>query len=365
MVVQDSETLFGRTIGGYDPTEAERVIAELRSTVSAVESSLNKIDSESRRLERKLQERKVSRPQFADLGPAFESAINLAEEQALSLITDALSETRDQVAHANTSSKSRISESKKQALAAIADANDKAKRIVEKAERDASRQREQTKVNLATVAQERDRADKLAAAVLADAESQVAELRLRMNEEIDRDRTSTEEGLRVATEQTAKINEEIRVLSEKAEKEIAAILDEAEKYSAQTRSEADQHAESSYKGADEYAMVETHKYLEATRARAAKALDEARSRAEQALIGAEKITGEITASSQDFVANLARDLEARLDKARRNLDDISGFLYTIRSMTNGFDLGELSVARSRVASDLSNSSVAVAELLDD
>jgi hypothetical protein len=65
-----------------------------------------------------------------------------------------------------------------------------------------------------------------------------------------------------------------------------------------------------------------------------------------------------------FVENMTRELEARLEKARRNLEDISGFLYTVRSLTNGFDLGELSVARSRVSSDRANSSVAVAELLE-
>jgi hypothetical protein len=93
-------------------------------------------------------------------------------------------------------------------------------------------------------------------------------------------------------------------------------------------------------------------------------LEEARVRSEKALGNAEKITSEITASSQMFVENMTRELEARLDKARRNLEDISGFLYTVRSLTNGFDLGELSVARSRVSSDRANSSVAVAELLE-
>jgi len=99
-------------------------------------------------------------------------------------------------------------------------------------------------------------------------------------------------------------------------------------------------------------------------ARAAKTLEEARSRSEKALVDAEKITGDITESSQAFVENMTRELEGRLDKARRNLDDISGFLYTIRSLTNGFDLGELSVARNRVSTDRVNNSVAVAELLE-
>jgi chromosome segregation ATPase len=365
MSAQGSESVFGRTIGGYDAKDAERVIAELQSTISALEASFQKVDAEARRLERKLQERRLSRPQFAKLGPAFESAISLAEEQALTLITDALSETRDQIAHATASAKTRTSESNSQARSGVSAANANAQQIRVRAEQDAARQREQIKVNLATIAQERDQVDKVSAAVLAEAEAKVATLRARMNEELDRDRAAVNEELRIATEQTARINEEIRVLDENAAAEIAAILAEAESYSTQTISEADHHAEQSYKGADEFAMVETDKYLESTRARAAKTLDEARSRAEQALIGAEKITGEITASSQDFVANIARDLEERLEKARRNLDDISGFLYTIRSMTNGFDLGELSVARSRVASDRNDNSVSVAELLED
>ena len=365
MSAQGSESVFGRTIGGYDAKDAERVIAELQSTISALEASFQKVDAEARRLERKLQERRLSRPQFAELGPAFESAISLAEEQALTLITDALSETRDQIAHATASAKTRTSESNSQARSAVSAANAKAQQIRVRAEQDAARQREQIKVNLATIAQERDQVDKVSAAVLAEAEAKVATLRARMNEELDRDRAAVNEELRIATEQTARINEKIRVLDENAAAEIATILAEAESYSTQTISEADHHAEQSYKGADEFAMVETDKYLESTRARAAKTLDEARSRAEQALIGAEKITGEITATSQDFVANIARDLEERLEKARRNLDDISGFLYTIRSMTNGFDLGELSVARSRVASDRNDNSVSVAELLED
>jgi chromosome segregation ATPase len=365
MSAQGSESIFGRTIGGYDAKAAEQAIAELQSTISALEASFQKVDAEARRLERKLQERRLSRQQFAKLGPAFESAISLAEEQALTLITDALSETRDQIAHATATSKTRTSESNSQARSAVSAANAKAQQIRVRAEQDAARQREQIKVNLATIAQERDQVDKVSAAVLAEAEAKVATLRARMNEELDRDRAAVNEELRIATEQTARINEEIRVLDENAAAEIAAILAEAESYSTQTISEADHHAEQSYKGADEFAMVETDKYLESTRARAAKTLDEARSRAEQALIGAEKITGEITASSQDFVANIARDLEERLEKARRNLDDISGFLYTIRSMTNGFDLGELSVARSRVASDRNDNSVSVAELLED
>jgi len=58
-------------------------------------------------------------------------------------------------------------------------------------------------------------------------------------------------------------------------------------------------------------------------------------------------------------------LEERLDKARRNLDDISGFLYTVRILANGFDLGDLSVARSRVASDRANNTASVAELIED
>ncbi len=94
-------------------------------------------------------------------------------------------------------------------------------------------------------------------------------------------------------------------------------------------------------------------------------MEEARARSEQALVNAEKITGEITASSQDFVANMTRDLEERLEKARRNLEDISGFLYTIRMLTNGFDLGELSVARTRVSTDRANSTADIAELLED
>jgi hypothetical protein len=365
MSTQNSESVFSRTIGGYDAKAAERVIAELQSTIAALEVEFQKVDSEARRLERKLHERKRSRPQFAELGPAFESAISLAEEQALTLITDALSETRDQIAHATTTSKTRTSESNSQAHSAVSAANEEAQRIRARAEQDAARQREEIKVSLATIAQERDQVDKVSAAVLAEAEAKVTALRARMNEELDQDRAAVNEELRIATERTARINEEIRVLNENAAAEIAAILAEAESYSTQTISEADHHAEQSYKGADEFAMVETDKYLESTRARAVKTLDEARSRAEQALLGAEKITGEITASSQDFVANLARDLEERLEKARRNLEDISGFLYTIRSMTNGFDLGELSVARSRVSSDRSNNLVSVAELLED
>ena len=120
MSTQGSEPVFGRTIGGYDPKDAERVIAELQSTLSALEASFQKVDAEARRLERKLNELKLSRPQFADLGPAFESAISLAEEQALTLITDALSETRDQIAHATATAKTRSSESSSQARSAAA-----------------------------------------------------------------------------------------------------------------------------------------------------------------------------------------------------------------------------------------------------
>jgi hypothetical protein len=63
---------------------------------------------------------------------------------------------------------------------------------------------------------------------------------------------------------------------------------------------------------------------------------------------------------------MTADLEERLEKARRNLEDISGFLYSVRLLTNGFDLGELNVARSRVSNDrTTNNSVTVAELLED
>jgi len=167
-----------------------------------------------------------------------------------------------------------------------------------------------------------------------------------------------------ATAEVATIDEETRLLNEAAAKEISSILTAAKAYAEQTTREADEHTAESYKRADDVAK-ETDNYVSSSQSRAAKVLDEARARSEQALAHVEKITGEISASSQDFVANMTRDLEDRVEKARRNLEDISGFLYTIRMLTNGFDLGEVSVARSQMATDRSNTNVSIAELLED
>ncbi len=363
MTTNESGVPFSRTLGGYDATEAARVITELRSAVAAHDSTLAKADAEIRRLERKVRERQTAKPRFAELGVAFESAIVLAEEQASKLITEAQQETRAQLAQATADASSRTKASTLKSKTAVADAKAEAEKIRRAAAQSAEKVRKQITDLQQKVVQERTQVDTLSAAVLADAESQIRALRETANAEIDSAMSAALEELRRAEELAARIDNETRILNEKAAKEISLILGDAEQYGTQTRNEADEHTESSNKRAEAVA-AETEKYVSALHARASKTLEEARSRSEQALGNAEKITSEITASSQVFVENMTRDLEERLEKARRNLEDISGFLYTIRSLTNGFDLGELSVARSRVSSDNANNPVAVAELLE-
>lgn len=364
MSANDDGLNFSRSLGGYDATEVARALAETRGVLESAEALFRKADNEVRRLERKLQERQTSKPKFAELGAAFESAITLAEEQAATLLSDAHAETTALVAEATADSEQRSKAAQLASRNALAAATREAEKIRVQAEQDAVRQRQAIKDEFARVAEERAQVDRVVAAVLADAESQIANLRERVTAEIERDLAAANEELRRATELGAKIDAETMVLEEKAANHISSILESAEKYASQTTSEADAHTEQSYARANDVAL-ETEKYVTETQARAAKTLDEARARSEHALIGAEKITGEITASSHDFVASITRDLEERLEKARRNLDDISGFLYTVRLLANGFDLGDLNVARTRVSTDRANSSASVAELIED
>ncbi len=355
---------FSRSIGGYDANEVARALEEMHAVLKSTEALFRKADNEVRRLERKLQERQTSKPQFSELGAAFESAITLAEEQAATLLSDAQTETAAQVSAAKADSTKRSKAAQLESRNALAAAADQAEKIRVQSEQDAAQQRQEIKDEFARVANERAQVDSVVAAVLADAESKIADLHARANKEIERDLAAAKEELRRATEIGARIDEETRVLEEKAARDIAAILEAAEVYAAQTTTEAQGHTEQSHARASDVAL-ETEKYVTETHARGAKTLDEARARSEHALINAEKITGEITAASHDFVANMTRDLEERLDKARQNLDDISGFLYTVRLLANGFDLGDLNVARTRVTSDRANSTASVAELIED
>ncbi len=355
---------FSRSIGGYDAAAVARALAETQAVLKSAEALFRKADNEVRRLERKLHERQTSTTQFSELGAAFESAMTLAEEQAATLVSDAQTETAAQVAAATADSKNRSKAAQLESRNALAAAKREAEQIRTESEQDAAQQRQAIKEKFSRAAEERAQVDRVVAAVLADAESQIARLRTRVNEEIERDLAAAKEELRRATETGAKIDAETLALEEKAAREISAIIDAAEKYATQTTTEAQAHTEQSHARANDVAL-ETEKYVAETQARAAKTLDEARARSEHALINAEKVTGEITAASHDFVANITRDLEERLDKARRNLDDISGFLYTVRLLANGFDLGDLNVARTRVTSDRANSTASVAELIED
>lgn len=363
MTTNESGLPFSRSFGGYDAADVARVITQLRAAVTVQERALAKAEAEVRRLERKIHESQATRPKFAELGAAFESAIVLAEEQASKLITEAQQETRAQLEKATADSANRSKTSTMKARSAVANAKAEADDIRRSAKNEATRVRKEIKDQHAAVVQERAQVEKMSAAVLADAESQITTLQEKTNSEIDVAMSAAQEELRRAEELAIRIDNETRILNDTAAKEIAKILRDAEQYATQTTSEADEHTEGSNKRAEDVA-VETEKYVSALQARAAKILEEARSRSEKALVDAEKITGDITESSQAFVENMTRELEGRLEKARRNLDDISGFLYTIRSLTNGFDLGELSVARNRVSTDRVNNSVAVAELLE-
>jgi hypothetical protein len=364
MATNNNGLNFSRSIGGYDANEVARALEDMHAVLESAEALFRKADNEVRRLERKLQERQTSQPQFSELGAAFESAITLAQEQAATLLSDAQTETAAQVSAAKTASTKRSKAAQLDSRNALAAAADQAEKIRVQSEQDAAQQRQEIKDEFARVANERAQVDSVVAAVLADAESKIADLNARANEEIERDLAAANEELRRATEIGARIDEETRVLEEKAARDIAAILEAAEVYAAQTTTEAQGHTEQSHARASDVAL-ETEKYVAETHARAAKTLDEARARSEHALINAEKITGEITAASHDFVASMTRDLEERLDKARRNLDDISGFLYTVRLLANGFDLGDLNVARSRVTADRANSNANIAELVED
>ena len=364
MATQKTGTSFSRSIGGYDPNDVARALAETQAVLDSAEALFRKADNEVRRLERKLNERQSSTTQFSELGTAFESAITLAEEQAATLLSDAQTESAAKVSAAKADSTKRSKAAQLESRNALAAAADEAEKIRTQSEQDAAQQRQAIKDEFARVANERAQLDKVVAAVLADAESKIANMRARANEEIERDLAAANEELRRATELGARLDEETRLLEEKAARDITAIIVAAETYAAQTTTEAQAHTEQSHNRANDVAL-ETEKYVAETHARAAKNLDEARARSEQALINAEKITGEITAASHDFVANMTRDLEERLDKARRNLDDISGFLYTVRLLANGFDLGDLNVARTRVTSDRANSTASVAELIED
>jgi chromosome segregation ATPase len=355
---------FSRSIGGYDANDVARALAETHAVLESAEALFRKAESEVRRLERKLHERQSSKPQFSELGAAFESAITLAEEQAAKLLSDAQTETAAQVAAAKASSTKRSKAAQLESRNALAAAADEAENIRAQSEQDSAQQRQAIKDEFARVADERAQVDSVVAAVLADAESKIANLHARAKDEIERDMAAANEELRRATEIGAKIDAETLVLEEKAARDIAAILEAAEAYASQTTTEAQGHTEQSHARANDVAL-ETEKYVAETHARAAKTLDEARARSEHALINAEKITGEITAASHDFVTSMTRDLEERLDKARRNLDDISGFLYTVRLLANGFDLGDLNVARSRVTSDRASSNANIAELIED
>lgn len=355
---------FSKSIGGYDAAEVARALAETQELREASEALFRKADNEVRRLERKLRERQTSKPQFSELGAAFESAMALAEEQAAILVSDAESETAEHIAAAKAESTRRSKAAQVDSRNALTAAAQEAEKIRAQSEQDSAAQRLAIKDEFVRIAGERSQVDHVVAAVLADAESRVAELRALASADIERDIAVANEKLQSAIELGAKIDAESHVLQEKAARDIGLILDEAGVYASQTTTEADTHTEQSHARAKDVA-IETEKYVAETRARAVKTLDEARARSEHALIGAEKITGEITASSHDFVAGVARDLEDRLDKARRNLDDISGFLYAVRLLANGFDLGDLTVARARVTSDRANSTASIAELIED
>ena len=138
MTTNEAGVPFSRTIGGYDANEVARVLTELRATVAAQEDAFAKADAEVRRLERKLQERQHSKPKFAELGAAFESAITLAEEQAATLIADAQSETRTLVADAKADAKSRSQSTALQSRSAVAAATREAEQIRIRAEQDAA-----------------------------------------------------------------------------------------------------------------------------------------------------------------------------------------------------------------------------------
>ncbi len=353
---------FPRTIGGYDSNAAQAVLDGLRATIADLEDQFQKADNEVRRLERKLLERQRSRPKFAELGSAFENAIRLAEEQATTLVSDAETETRAQLSEVKSNSVTALEAARLDARNAIANANHEADQIRLRADQEAVHQRQLVASELKEVQVEAQRVDQTAAAVLASAEARIAELRAAANAEITEAMREAKETLREAEARAGRIDAEVATFEKKANADIATILKDGNAYATETRRDADEHTELSYKRADDVHAEATH-YVTDTQERAQKALDEARARSEAALAGAEKITLEITERSQDFVANLTRDLEDRLAKARRNLEDISGFLYQIRMLTNGFDLGELSVARNRVASE--NETVSIAEILED
>ena len=355
---------FSRSIGGYDAAEVARALSKAQDVLESAEAAFRKADTEVRRLEGKLRERQTTKPKFAELGAAFESAITLAQDQAATLLSDAQKETKALVARAVADAESRSKAARLKSQEAFDKATAQAAKIRDQAEKDVARQRQAIKDDSARVAEERAQVDRVVAAVLADAESQIANLQARVTAEIEKGLAAANDELARATKLGARLDEETRVLEAKAAKNIDSILRAAEKYAAETTSEADEHTELSHSRADEVA-TETEKYVTQTQTRAAKTLDEARARSEHALINAEKITGEITAASQDFVANMTRDLEERLEKARRNLDDISGFIYTVKLLTNGFDLGDLNVARSQVSTDRANTKANIAELIED
>jgi cell division septum initiation protein DivIVA len=332
----DNVIEFRRAIRGYDPTDVDRIVAELSERVERYEAERLENGRLIQRLTRELaeaHERSAQvKPSFAELGTAFEETLRVAERQAGKMLTDAAEEASERLSKARAESTRLRTQSTRESQTLLADAHQTAEELRLETEREVAQARQQAADETAKARNTRTRAERSSATMISQAERQVSQIQAEASHQAELIKREAAELLHEAQQKLVTTEAIIREQQDEAETARAAIHDEAEHYAQKAYVQADGHVNAAVQRAEDLSTE-----AESIVARATQRADEetltARTYCERLVSATVTRATAVNRDTDELLTSMMMDAETQISDLRRQQHTLNQYVQRMRAFS--------------------------------
>lgn len=338
--MSDNDAL-AMVFGGYDRSEVDTALNQLRADVEALRSAnealRNEIDgtesqlvterARSVELHSKL-DRLPEKVSYSVLGPQFEEVLHLAEEKSGRLVTDARAEAEKIRKNAQSRSAELTRDAQQRANEIIRDAELRTTEMRENSEKSAAELVMQANMRLAQATERVAEARREADEIVSSAQAKIEESQLRFRTEVELEDAALADLADRTAKERLQMEENLRLRQEQFERDSTLRQQEASELSSRLLSEAQLKAGEISDSAREI-NEESDSLRGASQQRADEILAEARRIAGGVLDQAQSLADQISELTRDYSDGLVARSSGRTDLLREERDAVESFVTDI------------------------------------
>lgn len=344
MSTSSSTTDLRKVLRGYDIDDVDRLVADLTERAERAEGDLQEQNRLVRRLSRELAESQERanrvKPNFTELGVAFEDTLRLAEQQASTMVATARDEAEAILAQAQAEAADLREKAATEAEEMLGDAKRTSERLRFDTDAELAQVRQQSADDSVKAKATLERAERQAEQLVSQAErtaaEKVAEAERMASEKISSAERAAEQIeknaaqiLLEAQQSAAEIEANARESLAEAERSRTAIMADADAYAQRSFSDA----ESTVAAASERAAVlnsEATIVVERARERARYEIEYGRSYSERLISDALVRATALTKDADETLRTMMADNELHIADLRRQITSLDEFSQRMR-----------------------------------